>query len=167
VPHQPAISFSISIQHSFNRAGGRTSNVRVEMKTHMILISLFALTLSGCSESRAGKLQLRLPNVNQWYTVDHTHPAITDAARGIGRNDEHLVGARVKGEKGLVFYELYLHSPGYPIWKLEVARHNFRIDDEGSLSISPSGEGYQLLKHTTVDAADIPNRLEQAEALKP
>jgi hypothetical protein len=26
--HQPAISFSISLQHPFNRAGGRTSNVR-------------------------------------------------------------------------------------------------------------------------------------------
>jgi hypothetical protein len=28
VAHQPAISFSISFQHPFNRAGGRTSNVR-------------------------------------------------------------------------------------------------------------------------------------------
>jgi len=28
VAHQPAKSFSISFQHSFNRAGGRTSNVR-------------------------------------------------------------------------------------------------------------------------------------------
>ena len=27
VTHQPAISFSISFQHPFNRAGGRTSNV--------------------------------------------------------------------------------------------------------------------------------------------
>ena len=30
--HQPAISFSISFQHPFNRAGGRTSNVRLRMK---------------------------------------------------------------------------------------------------------------------------------------
>jgi hypothetical protein len=27
VAHQPAISFSISFQHPFNRAGGRTFNV--------------------------------------------------------------------------------------------------------------------------------------------
>ena len=27
VTHQPAISFSISVQHPFNRAGGRTFNV--------------------------------------------------------------------------------------------------------------------------------------------
>jgi len=32
VTHQPAISFSISFQHPFNRAGGRTSNVRWELK---------------------------------------------------------------------------------------------------------------------------------------
>ena len=31
--HQPAISFSISFQHPFNRAGGRTSNVRQKIKT--------------------------------------------------------------------------------------------------------------------------------------
>ena len=30
--HQPAIIFSISFQHLFNRAGGRTSNVLQEMK---------------------------------------------------------------------------------------------------------------------------------------
>jgi hypothetical protein len=28
VTHQPAISFSISLQNQFNRAGGRTFNVR-------------------------------------------------------------------------------------------------------------------------------------------
>ena len=32
VAHQPAISFSISLQHPFNRAGGRTSNVGQKMK---------------------------------------------------------------------------------------------------------------------------------------
>jgi hypothetical protein len=33
MPHQPAITFSISIQHPINRAGGRTSNVM--LKTRM------------------------------------------------------------------------------------------------------------------------------------
>jgi hypothetical protein len=33
VTHQPAKSFSISFQHPFNRAGGRTSNVRGRLKT--------------------------------------------------------------------------------------------------------------------------------------
>jgi hypothetical protein len=47
--HQPAISISISFQHPFNRAGGRTSNVVQKMK---ILITIIcgvsaALTLSA------------------------------------------------------------------------------------------------------------------------
>ncbi len=33
VTHQPAISFSISIHFPFNRAGGRTSNVRQKIRT--------------------------------------------------------------------------------------------------------------------------------------
>ena len=33
MPHQPAISFSISSQQPFNRAGGRTSNVLQEMES--------------------------------------------------------------------------------------------------------------------------------------
>jgi hypothetical protein len=34
VTRQPAISFSISFQHPFNRAGGRTSNVRQKVSNH-------------------------------------------------------------------------------------------------------------------------------------
>jgi hypothetical protein len=34
VTHQPAISSSISFQHQFNRAGGRTSNVVQKNKTN-------------------------------------------------------------------------------------------------------------------------------------
>jgi hypothetical protein len=46
VTHQPAISFSISFQHPFNRAGGRTSNV-LPKKSNMkeILQCLFTLSL--------------------------------------------------------------------------------------------------------------------------
>ena len=36
--HQPAISFSISFQHPFNRAGGRTSNVRHKILKTMIRV---------------------------------------------------------------------------------------------------------------------------------
>ena len=43
VTHQPAISFSISFQHPFNRAGRRTSNVKrktTDMKKTLITIGL-------------------------------------------------------------------------------------------------------------------------------
>ena len=40
VSHQPAISFSISFQPSFNRAGGRTFDVRQIMKSHITVITL-------------------------------------------------------------------------------------------------------------------------------
>jgi hypothetical protein len=36
VPRQPAISFSISFQNPFNRAGGRTSNVRQKIMEYWI-----------------------------------------------------------------------------------------------------------------------------------
>jgi hypothetical protein len=42
VAHQPAISTSISSQHQFNRAGGRTSNVRQKM--HLIFILVLVAT---------------------------------------------------------------------------------------------------------------------------
>jgi hypothetical protein len=46
VARQPAISFSISFQPLFNRAGGRTSNVvQKNMKTLAIGITLLVLTL--------------------------------------------------------------------------------------------------------------------------
>jgi ribosomal protein L37AE/L43A len=38
VTHQPAISFSISIHFPFNRAGGRTSNVRQKYEDKMTAI---------------------------------------------------------------------------------------------------------------------------------
>jgi len=130
------------------------------MKIVPLLLCSPFLILVGCSDSTASKQQLSLPKLGEWYTVDHNHPVITEAVQGIGRNEDHLIGARVKGEKNLVYYELYSHSPGYPIWKHEVARRRFLIDDNGTLSVSPSGDGYQLLKQSTVDATDIPNRLE-------
>ena len=40
--HQPAISFSISFLSPFNRAGGRTSNVREEMKSYRYSPDLIA-----------------------------------------------------------------------------------------------------------------------------
>ena len=41
VTHQPAISFSISFQHPFSRAGGRTSNVR--QKFHEFHLNILGL----------------------------------------------------------------------------------------------------------------------------
>jgi len=86
--HQPAISFSISIQHLFNRAGGRTSNVRAKMKSYRLTPDLhspvqkipqpwssvirvggfgaprsprrFRFVSSGSSESRTGDFSLIL-----------------------------------------------------------------------------------------------------------
>ena len=45
--HQPAIIFSISSQHLFNRAGGRTSNVATKMRRRVI-ISFAALIAITC-----------------------------------------------------------------------------------------------------------------------
>jgi hypothetical protein len=42
VTHQPAISFSILFHFPFNRAGGRTSNVRQDMQTYSQIRSLIA-----------------------------------------------------------------------------------------------------------------------------
>jgi hypothetical protein len=49
VTHQPAISFSISIHFPFNRAGGRTSNVRQNMKAAIIIFG--SALLVGCASS--------------------------------------------------------------------------------------------------------------------
>ncbi len=56
--HQPAISFSISIHSPFNRAGGRTSNVRKNMK-HTIL--LLATTLLPFFSAWAQEIQVSTP----------------------------------------------------------------------------------------------------------
>ena len=50
--HQPATSFSIAFRHPFNRAGGRTSNVREEMKSYRftsVLIAAFRKILRQAS----------------------------------------------------------------------------------------------------------------------
>jgi hypothetical protein len=57
VAHQPAISFPISFQYPFNRAGGRTSNVRDKISCddfHSVLLGeskgvAFSLDLRGAS----------------------------------------------------------------------------------------------------------------------
>ncbi len=38
VTHRPAISFSTSFQHLFNRAGGRTSNVLITNEIYLLTI---------------------------------------------------------------------------------------------------------------------------------
>ena len=43
VTHQPATSFSISLPHSFNRAGGRTSNVGQENETLKLSIHVSSI----------------------------------------------------------------------------------------------------------------------------
>ena len=50
--HQPAISISISFLSPFNRAGGRTSNVRFKIETMLrVTIGIAAAFLVGCSTS--------------------------------------------------------------------------------------------------------------------
>ena len=68
--HQPAISFSISFQHPFNRAGGRTSNVR-QRKPDMNTTSLgFGFCSLGCLLYALNFLAaiLRIPYLTSWET---------------------------------------------------------------------------------------------------
>ena len=113
------------------------------MKPFAIPVCFLTLILSGCSESSVSKSRLQLPEINHWFVVDRSHPVILDAVRGIGLRPDHLAGARVKGDGGfgLVYYELYFQSPNYPVWKYEVTRNGFQIDDNGTLSRASSGEG--------------------------
>jgi hypothetical protein len=56
MPHQPAISFSISIQKHSNRAGGRTSNVSSKEKTMKYHLSclLAIISMVSCSTADDG-----------------------------------------------------------------------------------------------------------------
>jgi hypothetical protein len=53
VTHQPAISFSISLQNLSNRAGGRTSNVRHRMNRTIKLLAILSLLTASCSRKEA------------------------------------------------------------------------------------------------------------------
>ena len=70
--HQPAISFSISFQHPFNRAGGRTSNVAQEM-LRICLASLLVGVLAAVAdqEARIGdRLSFTLPDgYSRWASL--------------------------------------------------------------------------------------------------
>jgi hypothetical protein len=61
VTHQPAISFSISIQHPFNRAGGRTSNV-IHKMTRFLLAAIFLSIQCVCA------IEIRVPD--SWSHVE-------------------------------------------------------------------------------------------------
>ena len=85
---QPAISFSLSLQVPFNRAGGRTSNVRQEieedemphkatMKTgYYFLFAAAVLMLQGCKGDRAASSA----QDNKSANAEEKHPLI-DATR--------------------------------------------------------------------------------------
>ncbi|MES2440682.1 MAG: hypothetical protein V4584_16570 [Verrucomicrobiota bacterium] len=55
---QPAISFSISFQHPFSRAGGRTSNVRPKKMRSFLTILVFSFSSLAVAEESPGKVDL-------------------------------------------------------------------------------------------------------------
>jgi hypothetical protein len=65
--HQPAISFSISFQHPFNRAGGRTSDVLQEMKTKWKLL-LALIVLGGVA------VLILATSFNEAYRIKRSFP---------------------------------------------------------------------------------------------
>ncbi len=69
VAHQPAISFSISFQHTFNRAGGRTSNVVLEMKMFGYL-AVFAV-VAGCGSKPTVDRPDRTEMVGVWECSEY------------------------------------------------------------------------------------------------
>jgi hypothetical protein len=51
VTHQPAKSFTISFQHPFNRAGGRTSNVRRQRIMSRFILNKVARVVEGTDKT--------------------------------------------------------------------------------------------------------------------
>jgi len=96
VSHQPAISFSISFQHPFNRAGGRTFNVlqenpsimRPKILTAILLLSPPSVPILSAAENQgqearfANKSRLGIPLKTQ-ATVE----AEVVRAEDVGRKD--------------------------------------------------------------------------------
>lgn len=83
------------------------------------------------------------------------HPVIVAALRGIDQEQKSVIRARVKGDRNFIYYEIYSHSPGYPIWRNEIARQRFQMEDGSLLTAGPEVR-FQLIGQNTVQLDEVP-----------
>ena len=93
--HQPTVSYSISIQIPFNRAGGRPSNARLKEMRIILLSFLVASLVSVADAEETVEKDARYLPVMTWY-----HPLL-----GPGLKDMTLLCTVVSVSKGLEIYE--------------------------------------------------------------
>jgi hypothetical protein len=123
VTHQPVISFSISLQHLFNRAGGRTSNVSEKMKitskarliTLFMVIGMICWTLGYVQGNAGGSRRIA------------TTCLIMHSSTLKRFQDGDVNAARLYATIGVRAGDKYLHSK--PFWWTAL-KEVFTVDNE-------------------------------------